>query len=74
MEAVRAYYDGRVFIPVKPVSAKKNQPVIVTILEEARGNGIKEKLLSLAGSLSEEDYVEFMDALKDTERVDVDEW
>jgi hypothetical protein len=34
MEAVEAYYDGRVFIPRRPVSARKNQPAIVTILND----------------------------------------
>ena len=31
---IKAYYDGSSFIPVKPVSIKKNQPVAVTILDE----------------------------------------
>lgn len=74
MEAVRAYYDGRVFVPTKPVSFRKNQPAIITILEEARENLTKKTLLSYAGCLSEEDYQEFMIALKDTEKVDIDEW
>jgi hypothetical protein len=34
MEAVNAYYDGRSFVPTKPVSVKKNQRAIVTILDE----------------------------------------
>jgi hypothetical protein len=34
MEAVNAYYDGRSFVPIKPVSVKKNQRAIVTILDE----------------------------------------
>ncbi|MCL2111030.1 MAG: hypothetical protein FWH32_02010 [Clostridiales bacterium] len=74
MEAVRAYYDGRVFVPTGAVLARKNQSAIVTILDEARKNKTKETLLSLAGILSEEEYHDFIDALKDTERVDVGEW
>lgn len=35
MEAVRAYYDGHAFVPVKPVVFRKNQPAIVTMLNEA---------------------------------------
>jgi hypothetical protein len=31
MEAVEAYYDGRVFIPKKPVTAKKNQNALVIL-------------------------------------------
>jgi len=36
MEAVKAYYDGSVFIPVEPVKAKRNQTAIITILEEGK--------------------------------------
>jgi len=74
MEAVNAYYDGRVFVPTKPVLARKNQRAIITILDEVRENRTKEKLLSRAGTLLEEDYEEFMNALADTERVDENEW
>jgi DNA-directed RNA polymerase subunit H (RpoH/RPB5) len=35
MEAVNAYFDGRTFVPEKPVTAKRNQRAIVTILDEA---------------------------------------
>jgi hypothetical protein len=31
-------------------------------------------LLSLAGTFDEEDYQDFMAAMKDCERVDADEW
>jgi hypothetical protein len=34
MEAVKGYYDGTNFIPVNPVSVKKNQKVIITMLDE----------------------------------------
>jgi hypothetical protein len=34
MEAVAGYYDGNSFIPVKPVSARKNQRVIIILLDE----------------------------------------
>jgi len=74
MEAVRAYYDGRVFVPTRPVSVRKNQPAIVTILDEARENQTQKALLSLAGILSEEEYQDFQEALRDTERIDIDEW
>jgi hypothetical protein len=67
MEAVNAYYDGRIFVPTKPVSARKNQRAIITILDEARENRTKKALLSLASILSEEEYKDFLEALKDTE-------
>jgi len=74
MEAVNAYYDGRVFVPTKPISARKNQRAIITVLDEARENRTKRTLLSLSGILSEVEYQDFMGALKDTERIDADEW
>jgi len=74
MEAVSAYFDGYTFVPTKPVTARKNQCAIVTILDDARENHTKNRLLSSAGSLSDEDYQEFIEALKDTERVDDNEW
>jgi hypothetical protein len=74
MEAVEAYYDGRVFVPRKPISARKNQSAIVTILDEFSANRTKKTLLSLVGALSEEDATDFMEALKDTEQVDANEW
>jgi len=43
MEAVRAYYDGRAFVPTKPVKVKKNQEAIVTILDEVRDEHTREE-------------------------------
>jgi hypothetical protein len=34
MEAVKAYFDGQVFVPVGSLTAKKNQKAIVTILDD----------------------------------------
>jgi hypothetical protein len=34
MKAVKAYYDGRTFVPTMPVNVKKNRAVIVTILDD----------------------------------------
>ena len=35
MTAVKAYYDGKAFIPISPVRAAKNQRAIVTVLDDA---------------------------------------
>jgi hypothetical protein len=35
MTAVKAYYDGKAFVPVSPVKAAKNQAAIVTVLDDA---------------------------------------
>ncbi|GHT48097.1 hypothetical protein FACS1894102_0330 [Spirochaetia bacterium] len=34
MQAVKAYYDGRAFVPTMPVNVKKNVTAIVTILDD----------------------------------------
>ena len=75
MIAVKAYYDGRAFIPERPVSAEINQKAIITLLEPQPPNvSQKERLLSLAGSISHEDYLEMEKALEETERVYPNEW
>ena len=74
MEAIKAYYDGHAFFPTEPVSVKKNQSVTLKIVDEVRENRTQEVLLSLAGSLSEQSYQEYQEALKDCERIDADEW
>jgi len=33
-ETIKAYFDGSSFVPVEPVSIRKNQPVAVTVLSE----------------------------------------
>jgi hypothetical protein len=33
MTAVKAYYDGRAFIPVTPINVEKNQQAIITIVD-----------------------------------------
>ena len=72
MEAVRAYYDGRVFIPTEPVKAKKNQNALITILEEEKKE--KKPHLRFIGILSAESYNEICTALKDTQEIDTNEW
>ncbi len=75
MTAVKAYYDGRVFIPESPVVAEINQAAIITILDSHLSLvSQRERLLNLAGSISHEDYLEIEDALLDTEKVTQDDW
>ena len=33
LDAIQAYYNGSVFVPLAPVKAKLNQPVLITMLE-----------------------------------------
>ena len=72
MTAVKAYFDGRVFIPTELVRAKMNQAAIITLLDEE----IKEDKphLEFIGVLSQEGFDEINEALLDTQTVDSDEW
>jgi hypothetical protein len=69
MSVARAIYDGRVFVPVAPVKARKNQEVFVTIVDEPKDEYADKPFLRFAGALSKEDYDEIAEALKDTEIV-----
>jgi len=74
MDTIQAYYNGSVFVPITPVKAQLNQPALVTILEDANVTINCNRLLDFFGALSAESYSEIIEALKDTERVDVNEW
>ena len=74
MEAIQAYYNGSVFVPLSPVKAELNQPALVTILESENTETGRICYFELFGALSNESYSEICEALKDTERVDADEW
>ena len=69
MAAVRAYFDGRAFIPESPVIAEINQEAIITLLDSQLSKASKkEHLLGLAGSITHDNYLEIEKALEDTER------
>jgi len=61
MEAIQAYYDGNVFVPITPVKVKKNQPAIITIIESAKVKEGKKRHVELFGALSPESYLEIME-------------
>jgi len=75
MAVVKAYYDGHAFVPKSPVSVEENHEAIITFSEPQSFSVLKkEHLLSLAGSISHNDYLEMEKALEETERVYPDEW
>ena len=74
MDTIQAYYNGSVFVPIAPVKAQLNQPALITILDNANVTTSSNRLLDFFGALSAESYSEIIEALKDTERVDVNEW
>ena len=74
MESIQAYYNGSVFVPLTPVKVKLNQAALVTILGTVNASPDVKRYSEFFGSLSSESYLEIIEALKDTERVDADEW
>jgi len=75
MAAIKAHFDGNVFIPESPVSAEINQRALITLIKpDPTQASKKERLLSLAGSISGEDYLEIEKALEETEKVYTHDW
>ena len=75
MLAIKAHFDGHVFVPESPVSAEINQRAIITLIRSEPTYMLKkERLLSLAGSISHENYLELEKALEETERVYSNDW
>lgn len=76
MLAVKGFYNGDTFVSIQKIPVKKNQKVIITILDEyidenkRTTNSIKD----FYGILDDQSYLEFSDALKDCEKVDFDGW
>lgn len=74
MEAVQAYFNGNAFVPTAPFKAKINQQAIVTILDSIVTEPAKQWYDEFFGVLSAEDASDIAEALRDTEKVDVNEW
>ena len=78
MQIIEAYYDGRAFVPTTPVAARINERAVITIFEGATDKCPKRKsdkaYLNYAGALSNDNYEEIMEILKDTGKIDANEW
>jgi hypothetical protein len=88
MTAVKAYYDGHVFVPVSPVRVVKNQAAIITILESStephsgEGSPLNDETeetadksyLQFAGTLSDENFHELTAILESADTIDENEW
>jgi len=75
MLALKGYYNGKEFVPLDKVDIKPNQRVIITVLDEYINEDKTEKSYKkYVGKLSSESYNEIKEALKETEKVDVNEW
>jgi len=74
MIAVKAYYDGKAFVPLSPIKITTNQSAIITILDEELKEPQAKPHENYFGVLSDEDYNEISEALLETQRVDTNEW
>jgi len=65
MVAVKAYYDGQVFIPERPFKAEVNQEAIVTILDSKVSDAVRKE--SSAGHTPRENHSETKKTLEGIE-------
>ena len=74
MQAIKAYYDGRAFVPLTPIKITTNQSAIITILDEKIKKPPSKPHDKFFGVLSDEDFNDISEALVETQRIDRDEW
>jgi len=74
MLAIKAYYNGAVFVPITPVKAKQNQSAIITILDDIELAAADKPFKKYIGKLSRESCEEINKALLETQRIDKNEW
>jgi hypothetical protein len=79
MQTIQAYFDGSVFIPVEQITVEMNQKAIITILDNEKDSEFPRQkagksFLRFAGAISDENYLELEDILRDTRHVDINEW
>ena len=73
MQALHGYYNGKEFVPLEKVNIKPNQKVIITILDEYVSREVK-PFKKYIGKLNAASFQEISGALKETEKVDLNEW
>lgn len=76
MLALKGYFNGKEFVPLDKVDIKPNQRVIITVLDEYFyiEDKAEKSYKKYVGKLSSESFNEISEALKETEKVDVNEW
>ena len=67
LDAIQAYYNGSVFVPLAPVKAKLNQPALITMLEASDKNSDGNRYAAFFGALPKESYSEIIEALKESD-------
>jgi len=73
MVAVRAYYDGHVFVPESPFKAEVNQKAIVTILDReiSLGDSLKDRASGFTDNESGEDHGKIRQTLEGIRNGDI---
>lgn len=74
MQSIYGYFNGENFIPVGKATPKKNQKVIITILDDFIDNEPEKPYKKYVGKLDNENRKEITEILKDCEKVDYNEW
>lgn len=75
MQAVKGFFNGEKIIPLENAQLKKNQKVIITILDEyVQNEKIDKPHRKYFGKLDNESFKEIIDAIQDCEKVDFSEW
>ena len=76
MLALKGYFNGKDFIPLENVQIKRNQKVIITVLDEfvSDSESVEKPYKKYVGKLSKEDFNELQEILKETEKIDKNEW
>ena len=74
MLSVNGYFDGQRFVPIDNVFPKKNQKVIITILDDFLNAGNEKPFRKYVGKLQTADAEDIISALSDCEKVDINEW
>lgn len=75
MIAVKGFFNGDRIVMLEKPPIKQNQKVIVTILDEYIQKEKSQKPhREFMGMLDNESCREILDAIKDCEKVDIDEW
>ncbi|NLD48217.1 MAG: hypothetical protein GX660_13655 [Clostridiaceae bacterium] len=76
MLALKGYFNGKDFIPLENVQIKRNQKVIITVLDEfvSDSESVEKPYKKYVGKLSNEDFNELQEILKETEKIDKNEW
>lgn len=72
MLAVKGYFDGQNYVTEDAVAVKKNQRVIITLLDEF--NSPKRNLKQFVGKVSKADSELIENAVADGRTVDNNEW